>query len=331
LGFSLPYQGSANIPKLDLNWPGGNSWTGDDTGVVVTALLSGEIDINLSATLNFVPISVNPTLTLTNLPVTITFGTDMAGNATVSQSQVVIAPVGSYGSVNNCGAFGWCNGLVTGPIASQVQAKLQSVIASQFASALNGQNNSSPFWVGFMNAIANSSPIQLLTDPAGYKLPLPNQSTPGGATDKWFAVGNFSYAGHSMTADFFSDGGLCYLDCTPKSQSQLCGPNGCGTIDDGCGDTVTCPGVCGTGQICTKNMCKVCVPLTCANVGTTCGTVSDGCFSTITCNKCGVGYACRNGQCVGFGGQGGQFCANCRATGGICSVRPGNTAVCIHQ
>jgi hypothetical protein len=57
---------------------------------------------------------------------------------------------------------------------------------------------------------------------------------------------------------------------------QLCGPNSCGTGDDGCGNTITCSGTCGNGKICTNNQCKVCVPSTCQNISV-CGPVPNGC------------------------------------------------------
>jgi hypothetical protein len=243
-----------------------------------------------------------------------------------------VAPVGSFGSVSGCGVLGWCDGAVTGPVENQVQSQLQSTIASQFAAALNGQDNSSPFWIGFMNAVANQTVLPLLIDPAGNPLPLINQATPGGTATSWNSIGGYGYSGGKMTAHFVSSAGLCYIDCTPKPQAQLCGANSCGTIDDGCADTVSCPGMCKPNQICTNNQCKVCVPLTCADVGTRCGPIESGCGGNIiTCNTCGDGMACQNGQCVGFGGQGGVFCQNCRNTGGTCSVGAGGREVCIHQ
>jgi hypothetical protein len=170
---SVPILGSytayPHIPNLTLTW---GDWTGGDSGVTVNAQLSGEIDVHITLG------PVNPKLTLTNLPVTITFGTDSSGNATVSPSQVVVAPVGSHGSVHDCGFGDWCDGAVSGRIESSVQSQLQSTLASQFNSALNGQNNSSPFWRGFMSTLANQAVLSVLSDPAGYPLPKVNQATP---------------------------------------------------------------------------------------------------------------------------------------------------------
>jgi len=65
----VSYEAFPHIPDLKVTW---GAWIGGDSGVTVNALLSGHIDVHISAA----PIVVNPRLTLTNLPVTITFGTD---------------------------------------------------------------------------------------------------------------------------------------------------------------------------------------------------------------------------------------------------------------
>jgi hypothetical protein len=320
--FPVSYEAFPHIPDLKVAW---GAWIGGDSGVTVNALLSGHIDVHISAA----PIVVNPRLTLTNLPVTITFGTDRSGMATISPSQVVVAPVGPHGSVDGCGAFDWCDGLVRGPIESAVQGQLQSTLASQFDTALNGENNSSPFWLGLMNKLANETP--LLSDPAGFVLPAVNQATLGGTTTFWRILpGDFSYAAGKMTATFDSSEGLCYIDCRPRSQSQVCGPNSCGITDDSCGDTVTCPGTCGSGQICTNNQCRVCVPLTCADVGFKCGVISNGCEGFLNnCQICGGFTTCRSGECVGFGGPDGPFCKDCRKRGGTCTLGPNATNRCM--
>lgn len=166
---SISYTAFPNIRDLSLTW---GPWIGGEGGVIVNAQLSGHIEVHISAS----PIVVNPTLTLTNLPVTITFGTDRSGNATVSPSQVIVAPVGPHGSVDGCGVFDWCDGLVRGPIESAVQDQLQSNIADQFTSALNA---SGPFSFGFMRAVVDRR-LPLLRDPAGFLLPTIGQATPGG-------------------------------------------------------------------------------------------------------------------------------------------------------
>lgn len=323
----ISYEAYPSIPNLTLTW---GAWTGGTAGVVVDAQLSGQINVHMSAA----PIVVNPTLTLTNLPVTITFGADWTGDATISSSQVVVAPVGNFGSVGGCGAVGWCNGVVSGPVESGVQSQLQSALASQFSAALNGQNNASPFWHGFMNTVANQTLLPVLVDPAGNPLPQVNQATPGGTATSWTVIGDFTYAS-GITATFSSSAGLCYLDCTPMSQAQLCGANSCGAISDGCGGSITCPAACGGGKICKSNQCVVCIPLTCENLGFTCGDKarSNGCGGSLICNiTCAAGTTCdENGQCAGTGGAGGTFCANCRKTGGTCTVGAGGKATCIHQ
>jgi hypothetical protein len=320
----VPYTAYPNLPSLTLSW---DNWTGGDSGIVINAQLSGQIAIHISAD----PVVVNPTLTLNKLPITMTFSTNSSGDALIAPSQVVVSPLGPYGSVSGCGAFGWCNGLVTGAIENAVQGQLQTALASQFAAALNGQNNVSPFWPGFLQTVANQPALSVFTDPAGNPLPRVNQATPGGTTTYWHTVGGYSYAGGQMTADFASSAGLCFIDCTPKLQSQLCVINSCGTRDDGCGDTVTCPGTCGVNELCESNQCKVCVKLTCANAGATCGPIPDGCDGTITCNICGEGMRCDGGRCVGFGGPGGTFCEDCRKSGGICNVGPDGNDRCIHE
>jgi hypothetical protein len=322
----ISYEAYPSIPNLTLTW---GAWTGGAAGVVLAAQLSGQINIHISAA----PVVVNPTLTLTNLPVTVTFGADSTGDATISSSQVVVASVGSFGSVGGCGAVGWCNGVVSGAVESAVQSQLQSALASQFSAALNGQNNASPFWQGFMNTLANQTVLQVLVDPAGNPLPKVNQATPGGTATSWTVIGDFAYAS-GIIASFSSSEGLCYLDCTPMSQAQLCGASSCGAISDGCGGEIPCS-ACGGGKICKSNRCVVCAPLTCANLGYTCGELprSNGCGGSLICNiRCPVETTCtENGQCVGADGANGAFCSNCRSTGGTCIVGAGGMATCIHQ
>jgi hypothetical protein len=327
------YNAAAGIADLTLTW---NNWAGGDSGVIIPASLSGDIDVHLSGFAGITPFSVTPRLTLRNLPVTITFGTDASGHATILPSQVAVTPIGSYGTVNGCGAFDWCNGTVTNLIDSLVQGELRSSLASQLTSALNGQENTSPFWAGFMTAAANQTVVApLLSDPAGFRLPLANQATSGGTTTAWKIINpnSFSYIGGKMTATFVSSAGLCYINCTPRVQlrPELCGSNSCGVINDGCGNTLQCATTCPDGETCTNNQCKPCNALTCASVGARCGSISNGCGGFIVCNVCGDGTRCDNGQCQGFGGPTGVFCQNCRKTKGSCQAGPGGSAVCIHQ
>jgi hypothetical protein len=321
----VSYTAFPHIRDLSLTWA---PWFAGDSNVTVNAQLSGHIDVHIST------FNVNPTLTLTNLPVTITFGADPSGTAPISIAQVVVAPVGAHASVDGCGAFDWCDGLVRDRIENAVQGPLQQHIADHFNAALNAP----AFWSGVMSTLANSDklPTQLrLLDPAGFPLPRANEQTPGGTTTFWRLLPNdFSYRGGVITARFTSSDGLCYIDCRPKrTQDQVCGASGgCGESDDGCGDTITCPGTCnGTNLICRNNRCEVCIPKTCASLPPICGFQSDGCASSVECQKCEPGRTCRNGACAGFGGPDGLFCKQCRADGGKCTPGPEGTNDCIFQ
>lgn len=108
-----------------------------------------------------------------------------------------------------------------------------------------------------------------------------------------------------------SDGGLTQsLDagCTPRT----CAPGACGSVADGCGQTLDCGG-CTNGQTCggqgTPNVCGAgtCTPKTCAQLG--CGQQSDGCAAMLDCGACGPpcdssrcppGFTCNaQGACAG--------------------------------
>jgi hypothetical protein len=92
-------------------------------------------------------------------------------------------------------------------------------------------------------------------------------------------------------------GGTCVQTCTPTT----CAAQGatCGTIPDGCGNTLDC-GSCAAPQTCggggTANVCG-CTPTTCAAQGATCGTIPDGCGDTLSCDSCATGFVCTAGQC----------------------------------
>lgn len=71
--------------------------------------------------------------------------------------------------------------------------------------------------------------------------------------------------------------------CVTKTQTNPCVPqtcpmNGCGDLDDGCGNTVTCPGVCASGSQCINNSC---VKAQCAKGYRWCG--ADGCVKGTVC------------------------------------------------
>jgi hypothetical protein len=77
---------------------------------------------------------------------------------------------------------------------------------------------------------------------------------------------------------------ICGTSCTPID----CGTQGvsCGSVSDGCGNTLDCGTCVGTRSACISGSCQ-CTPATCASVGATCGTVDNGCGGTMTC-----GLAC---------------------------------------
>ncbi len=76
--------------------------------------------------------------------------------------------------------------------------------------------------------------------------------------------------------------------CTPIT----CAASACGSIDDGCGGTVTCS-TCPTDKTCdsTTHAC-VCKPITTCPAGLECGDVPDGCGSTFKCPACTSGKTC---------------------------------------
>ncbi|MBF0571208.1 MAG: hypothetical protein HQL12_04990 [Candidatus Omnitrophica bacterium] len=87
--------------------------------------------------------------------------------------------------------------------------------------------------------------------------------------------------------------GKCCLTACPAGDN-------CGSIPDGCGNTITCPpDNCSSGnQKCTSNVCT-CAPNTCpaGNTGDACGSLSDGCLGTMTCgclptHVCGASNTC---------------------------------------
>jgi hypothetical protein len=103
--------------------------------------------------------------------------------------------------------------------------------------------------------------------------------------------------------------GLCKGDntCQPKACTNGTPFNYCGTIGDGCGNSLNCSTDCGTGKICdtVKGVCKGdanCVPLACtaANGGRYCGgPIGDNCGNSMTCpTDCPTGTTCINNVCT---------------------------------
>ncbi|HQJ57799.1 MAG TPA: hypothetical protein PK255_01825, partial [Candidatus Pacearchaeota archaeon] len=127
--------------------------------------------------------------------------------------------------------------------------------------------------------------------------------------------GNHTICNKSINCGNCSNGYTCQINgtctknpCVPATCASL-GRN-CGTVSDGCGETLTCGnynGGCQTGYTCQtdRGFCvqNPCVPATCASLGRNCGTVSDGCGGTLTCGNynggCQTGYTCQtNGTCT---------------------------------
>ena len=88
----------------------------------------------------------------------------------------------------------------------------------------------------------------------------------------------------------------------------------CGTIQDGCGKTLSCgkctvPQTCGGGgqpKVCGA---PACTPKTCQQLGANCGSLDDGCGKQISCGKCtapqtcggsGTPNTCGNPSCPAF-------------------------------
>jgi hypothetical protein len=321
-GPSVSYSAYPSIASLSLTW---TDWTPSTSSsypntIEIDATLSAVINVHVSAA----PLVVNPTLTISRLPVTIYFGSDATGNAVVDA--VNVSSPGSHSSVSGCGAFGWCSGLISGSVQSSISGAIQSTISNELGSALNDQNQH-PFWSTLMQALADqtNSPLD---DSTGAPWVGVGKSTPGGTPTAWAEVQYRGYSSIGVSADFSSTG-LCYVDCTPKTCAQ--DNFTCGIANDGCGGQLQC-GTCGSGDICTNNTCQVCIPKTCESQSAMCGEITDGCGNNLNCGTCTDGTACSaNHACVGTGGSNGTYCANCKKSGGICTVESNGTAICIHE
>src|SRR5947209_2255070 len=82
-----------------------------------------------------------------------------------------------------------------------------------------------------------------------------------------------------MAACESAGGSLDMAGCVPTTCMAL--GKTCGTIADGCGQTIPC-GTCPAGQSCggggvAGKCASSCVPLTCAQQSLTCGPAGDGC------------------------------------------------------
>jgi len=74
----------------------------------------------------------------------------------------------------------------------------------------------------------------------------------------------------------------------------------CGTVPDGCGNTLTCPDcpagtTCGGGGVANKCGAPMCTALTCGGQNIQCGQTGDGCGNVLTCANCPVGQTCGGG------------------------------------
>ncbi len=287
----VSYVATPTIPDLQVTW---SNWSTGADDVEFTASITGGIDLKIVAD---DLVTVTPKLTLTKLPVTVSFGDGSNGAAVVSPANVTVGALATYGSVSGCGALSWCNGLVTGQIESSIQGQIPSVLAAQLAYSLNGSGT--PFWVAVMKGIANQKVLPgLLTDPAGYTLPLDGASSPAGTVTSWSCTGVQSFASSLLTGTF-SASNLCYVDCTPKTVAQACGALGCGTTTDGCGTPVTCPGSCPSSQVCntSTNTCEYPAVCPVCPAGESCS-ISNGVGFCVKTKLCPVRTHLCNGICI---------------------------------
>ena len=97
----------------------------------------------------------------------------------------------------------------------------------------------------------------------------------------------------------------------------------CGTMDNGCGVTLSCgscpaPQTCGGGGV--EGVCgkpgAECVPTTCAAEGRTCGTIDNGCGLTISCGSCRAPQTCGGGGVEGVCGE--CVASTCKDAGRSC-------------
>jgi hypothetical protein len=105
----------------------------------------------------------------------------------------------------------------------------------------------------------------------------------------------------------------------------------CGTIPDGCGQTLDCGGTCNPGQCCDSHgQCESTVgALTCRAADGTCASSPSAncpcCSIGGTCvSSCGPGECCSSGSCESTTAGG----PNCRATDGTCASPPSANCAC---
>jgi hypothetical protein len=131
--------------------------------------------------------------------------------------------------------------------------------------------------------------------------------------------------------------GPCTTGTTCAAQQKSCG-----TISDGCGDTLECgtctsPAVCGGGGV--ANVCG-CTPTTCQAQSKNCGDIDNGCGTSLHCGDCtgqetcgggGVANVCGGGPTVCGDGaipSGGCTCGGTVYTSGSCCGGVHQTSAC---
>jgi MYXO-CTERM domain-containing protein len=149
-----------------------------------------------------------------------------------------------------------------------------------------------------------------------------------GATPPTFMViGKAPSALHAATAQ------VAVSSCVPKSCPQ--GSN-CGTIDDGCGATVTCgpactsPNSCGGGGM--ANVCGCTPTVTMCPNGANCGSVDNGCGMPVSCGPaCTSPDTCGGGGMVNVCGCTPTTCAAQKAECGMIADGCGHMLACANQ
>jgi hypothetical protein len=99
---------------------------------------------------------------------------------------------------------------------------------------------------------------------------------PYGCTNDWYNCGGCP----SGKACSQSAGSTCVASCSPKTCASQAVT--CGSVSDGCGNTLECGTCAGTRSACVGGVC-LCTAASCASLGATCGTVADGCGRMLTC------------------------------------------------
>jgi hypothetical protein len=258
-----------SIPQLNATWgawkasPSGSIITPSGItipipgGIIIPATLNGQVNAHLTVNSNPIQVFSNDIqLHFNGLPVTITFGTDAQGNATIPTSSVVIGNVSQYVTVT--GAFlAEVLGVVQDMLPN-VAPGLQGLVSSQFPSFLD---SGGPFWANLMVGLADQGAS--LVDPSRRRLPKLGTATTGGTPTSYTfldmkvptLVSALDPAADAVVAADFNAAGLCYLDCTAMTTAQACANVSCGPVDDGCGDTIQCPDLCTSGDHCDGNYC----------------------------------------------------------------------------